>query len=54
VIYDEAQRGPANSGTGWKDTPLVVAAVVAVKYDPSRLVPNNNDDVIFEQNGQAE
>lgn len=54
IINGEAHRSAAYSRTSREDSAFVVTPVVAVQHDPSRLVSDHDDDLVFEQNRQPE
>lgn len=54
VVDREANRSAAYFSASGEDAPFVVAPVIAVQYNPSRLVSDHDDDLIFEQHRQPE
>jgi len=54
VVNREANGSAAYFSASGEAAPFVVAPVIAVQYDPSRLVSDYDDDLIFEQHRQPE
>ena len=54
-ILDRKPNGcPANARAGWEDPSLVVASVIAVKDHPPRQATDDHDDVVLEEDPEAE